>query len=151
MPSWGKPSGDEDGQAHALRKHPLDTSRAIIAKGQSPSPQSNYPAVPLQSFALGFGRVGEDSLALLTRRREEHGADRHRVIWPSSLDLGVEFKIMFRAGGVMKKLTLAGEYFLMLLVALNVASVSTGYAQSESFYKGKTLKVLVRTTAGSLL
>jgi len=38
----------------------------------------------------------------------------------------------------MKKPTLPGEYFLMLLVALNVASVSPGHAQSESFYKGKT-------------
>jgi tripartite-type tricarboxylate transporter receptor subunit TctC len=50
----------------------------------------------------------------------------------------------------MKKSTLAGEYFLMVLVALNVASVSLGHAQSESFYKGKTLKVVVGTTAGSL-
>ena len=50
----------------------------------------------------------------------------------------------------MKNRTLAGEYFLMLLVALNVGSVSLGHAQSESFYKGKTLKVMVGTTAGSL-
>ena len=49
----------------------------------------------------------------------------------------------------MKKRSLAGAYFIMLLVALNVASISTGHAQSESFYKGKTLKVLVGTTAGS--
>jgi len=49
----------------------------------------------------------------------------------------------------MKKRTLPGEYFLMLLVALNVVSVSPGHAQSESFYKGKTLKLLVGTTAGS--
>jgi len=49
----------------------------------------------------------------------------------------------------MKKRTLPGEYFVMLLVALNCASVSAGHAQSESFYKGKTLKVLVGTTAGS--
>jgi tripartite-type tricarboxylate transporter receptor subunit TctC len=50
----------------------------------------------------------------------------------------------------MKNRTLAVECFLMLLVALSVSSVSPGHAQSESFYKGKTLKVLVGTTAGSL-
>jgi tripartite-type tricarboxylate transporter receptor subunit TctC len=50
----------------------------------------------------------------------------------------------------MKKRALAVGCFLMLLAALGVASVSPGYAQGESFYKGKTLKVLVGTTAGSL-
>ena len=49
----------------------------------------------------------------------------------------------------MKKRTLSGAYFIMLLVALTVDSISTGHAQSDSFYKGKTLKVLVGTTAGS--
>ena len=40
---------------------------------------------------------------------------------------------MFNAESIMKTRTLAGQYFLMLLVALNVASVSPGHAQSESF------------------
>ena len=50
----------------------------------------------------------------------------------------------------MKRRAVAVGCFLMLLAALGVASVSPGHAQSESFYKGKTLKVLVGTTAGSL-
>ena len=50
----------------------------------------------------------------------------------------------------MKRRAVAVGCFLMLLAALGVASVSPGHAQGESFYKGKTLKVLVGTTAGSL-
>ena len=50
----------------------------------------------------------------------------------------------------MKRRALAVGCFLMLLAALGVASVSPGHAQGESFYKGKTIKVLVGTTAGSL-
>ena len=50
----------------------------------------------------------------------------------------------------MKRRAVTVGCFLMLLAALGVASVSPGHAQSESFYKGKTLKVLVGTTAGSL-
>jgi len=38
----------------------------------------------------------------------------------------------------------------ILLIAWSLAFVSAVRAQSDPFYKGKTLKVLVGTTAGSL-
>jgi tripartite-type tricarboxylate transporter receptor subunit TctC len=49
----------------------------------------------------------------------------------------------------MKKLANAVRYFVFLLLWSGL-SVSAAHAQAEPFYKGKTIRVLVGTTAGSL-
>jgi tripartite-type tricarboxylate transporter receptor subunit TctC len=49
----------------------------------------------------------------------------------------------------MKRLANAVRYFVFLLL-WGVLTVSAAHAQAEPFYKGKTIRVLVGTTAGSL-